>query len=219
MAYDEARRRVVLVGSGAVGPQVSTCEWDGSRWTTRATAQAPPLRLDPRLAYDTTREKLVLFGGASVAYFSDTWEYGPVHAATHAPFGNGCPGSAGTPSLAIAGGARPWLGDTITLELTSVPQTTAALLLVGTSRAAWGPVPLPLDLSPLGMPGCALRVNGTGILAVAVGGGRGAVPLRIPDDASLLGSRFYDQAIVVDPAANAAGATASHALEARIGGR
>jgi hypothetical protein len=100
-----------------------------------------------------------------------------------------------------------------------VPQTTAALLLVGTSRTAWGPVPLPLDLSPLGMPGCALRVNGTGILAVAVGGGRGAVPLRIPDDASLLGSRFYDQAIVVDPAANAAGATASHALEARIGGR
>jgi hypothetical protein len=69
------------------------------------------------------------------------------------------------------------------------------------------------------MTGCALRVDGTALLAVAVSGGRGAVPLRIPNDASLLGGRFYDQALVVDPPANAAGATMSHALEARIGGR
>jgi hypothetical protein len=93
------------------------------------------------------------------------------------------PGSAGTPSLDLAGGALPWLGDTVTLELTSAPPTTAALLLVGTSRTAWGPVPLPFDLSAIGMTGCMLHVSGSAIVGVAVNGGRGAVPLAIPNEA------------------------------------
>ena len=45
------------------------------------------------------------------------------------------------------------------------------------------------------------------------------LPIPVPDDPTLLGAVFHDQAFVVDPLANPFGATTSNGLQARIGGR
>jgi hypothetical protein len=50
-------------------------EWDGSTWTQLHPLTAPPARENGRMAYDATRDKIVLFGGYSGAFLSDTWTW------------------------------------------------------------------------------------------------------------------------------------------------
>ena len=81
MAYDEARRRVVLFGGSpshspwaAIG---DTWEWDGSTWTQRAFASGPPARNRHAMAFDRATQRLVMFGGADAngAELGDFWTY------------------------------------------------------------------------------------------------------------------------------------------------
>ncbi len=79
MAFDTSRARVVLFGGqGEVsGYLQDTWEWDSSNlsWSLRATT-GPPARHGHALAYDSRRERLVLFGGFSFGqYLGDTWEW------------------------------------------------------------------------------------------------------------------------------------------------
>ncbi|MCC6213344.1 MAG: hypothetical protein IT376_00615 [Polyangiaceae bacterium] len=54
-----------------------TWEWDGTSWLQRAPATSPPARAITATAFDTTRERLVLFGGSGLTdRLGDTWEYG-----------------------------------------------------------------------------------------------------------------------------------------------
>ena len=69
LAYDLARRRVVLFGGDATG---ETWEWDGTDWTQRSPATSPGARLDPALVYDLARKRVVLFGGSPA---TETWEW------------------------------------------------------------------------------------------------------------------------------------------------
>jgi len=77
LVYDEGRDRFVAV----VGRR--TLEWDGASWQARSTAQAPPLRLGYRLAYDNVRHRTVYFGGhrqthgfgSGAAHDEDVWEF------------------------------------------------------------------------------------------------------------------------------------------------
>ena len=92
-------------------------------------------------------------------------------------------------------------------------------MFLGFSRTSWGGVPLPVPLDFAGMPGCALHVSGEALLGVPGSGAALTLPLAIANDASLLGARFHNQALVLDPGANALGATLSNAGEARIGAR
>ena len=82
LAYDSARGRVVLFGGqdSSLNELSDTWEWDGSAWTdvTPAGANASPsARTFPALAYDSARERVVLFGGqdSSDNELSDTWEW------------------------------------------------------------------------------------------------------------------------------------------------
>ena len=85
MVYDEARERVVLFGgahtvNGAVGFLGDTWEWNGSAWVQRTTPQAPPERANHSMAYDSTRQRTVLFGGVTrvnggIVRFNDVWEW------------------------------------------------------------------------------------------------------------------------------------------------
>jgi hypothetical protein len=219
LAHDSARGRVVLFAgnNGTFGANLAdTWEWDGTTWTQRTPVVQPPARTEHALAYDAARGRAVLFGGGNVP-LSDTWEYGPTHAASYQPFGNGCAGSAGVPRLEAT--RLPWLGDSVRIQLTQLPANTAALLSVGISRTAWGPVPLPLPLDALGMTGCTLYVSGNVILSVVIVAGAGSVTIGVPNDQSLLGASFFNEGFVLDPPANAAGITTSNAGEARIGAR
>ena len=80
LAYDEARQRVVLFGGYSASPYTylsETWEWDGTTWAQRFPAMSPPGRYNHALAYDSARQRMVLFGGSSAisVYPAATWEY------------------------------------------------------------------------------------------------------------------------------------------------
>ena len=55
-----------------------TWEWDGVVWTPRTPANSPVSRTGHAMAYDAGRNRVVLFGGATVApttALGDTWEW------------------------------------------------------------------------------------------------------------------------------------------------
>lgn len=68
------------------------------------------------------------------------------------------------------------------------------------------------------MPGCQLAISLDATLPLVGQGHQATWQLSIPDRAELLGLRFYNQALVLDPAAgNALGAVLSDAAEGVIG--
>ena len=70
-----ASTRTILTGGGVVGDAIETWEWDETLWTKRQN-MGPSSRSGHALAYDSDRDKIVLFGGglASGALLGDTWE-------------------------------------------------------------------------------------------------------------------------------------------------
>lgn len=82
MVYDSLRNKIVLYGGlsdakvGRALTSRSTWEWDGSSWSLASTA-GPAARYGHAMAYDSTRNKTVLFGGYAdgLGYASDTWEW------------------------------------------------------------------------------------------------------------------------------------------------
>ncbi len=82
IAYDAARENTVLFGGGMVVPYSGfglsddTWQWDGVRWTEVMTETRPPARWDHAMAYDSTRRRIVLFGGYGTdGVRDDTWEW------------------------------------------------------------------------------------------------------------------------------------------------
>ncbi|HUR19412.1 MAG TPA: hypothetical protein VMZ90_01305 [Vicinamibacterales bacterium] len=84
LAYDTARGKVVMFG-GVSDNRLdqfpsSLWEWDGARWACIAPS-GPSGRMDAFLAYDSTRKRLVLFGGRRIGadraqqHYLDTWEW------------------------------------------------------------------------------------------------------------------------------------------------
>lgn len=77
MAYDAARRRVVLFG-GEFGGLIydETWEWDGTNWSQiDVIGFPPPARYDHAMAYDEKRGRVLLFGGQDFSALNDTWEW------------------------------------------------------------------------------------------------------------------------------------------------
>jgi len=80
MAFDVLRNRTVLFGgtlSGVFDAYADTWEWDGTNWVQSATANSPSARRGHAMAYDTARNRTVLFGGSAplAAPLQDTWEW------------------------------------------------------------------------------------------------------------------------------------------------
>ncbi len=228
LAFDSARGKTVLFGGNSGGS--STClndtwEWDGIAWSLRFIANGPTCRRGHALAYDSARGVMVVFGGISHPSrgngepLSDTWEYGPVNPARYSAFGHGCQGTAGVPALAAATGQLPWIGGTFSLRLTGIPNNAPAVVCFGASRTVWPPLALPFPLDPLGMAGCVLFASGEFLATMPTCGNAGALSVVLPNDSGLLGGEFFNQALIVDLVANAAGLTASNAAEATIGAR
>ena len=198
MAWDEARQRVVLFGGITLwqGLQYSsdTGEWDGNIWRLSNFRQ-PRGRAWAPLAYDPTRQRVVMFGGNDQQILNDTQEYGPNFPATFSQFGSGCAGSAGTPLLAADGNNLPWQGENFGVELSGLPPGNLTFLALGGSRTQWGPLPLPVALGGLA-PGCSVLVSQDVILPVANATGTANWSAPMP---FLRGASFYLQGIVVDP--------------------
>lgn len=153
---------------------------------------------------------------------NDTWEYAPVHAAAFVPFGTGCPGSGGTPTLAAEQGSLPWLGATFVVRLTNVgtnPLVHLPLVFLGDSNTQWGSLSLPLDLTFFGMPGCMLYTNVVATFVLTNSSGSATWSVPIPNAPALLGAALYTQGGATSPGTNPAGVITSNACALRIGGR
>lgn len=78
LAYDDARKKVVLFGGLGDAQYGDTWEWDGQSWEQRATdAQGPGLLGRVALVYDASRSRTVLAGGVRSGYINDrtyTWD-------------------------------------------------------------------------------------------------------------------------------------------------
>ena len=95
-------------------------------------------------------------------------------------------------------------------------------LPVDIAMMAMGMQPLPgaLPLASLGMPGCDWHVPLDGVALLVGQNQQAKFSLPIPDLPSLVGLRFYHQALVLDPAAgNTFGAVVSDAAEGVVGYR
>jgi hypothetical protein len=136
--------------------------------------------------------------------------------ATYEPFGAGCQGALGIPTLAAAPGSRPALGSTFTAVAGNLP-FGIAVLDVGLSNTQTGSVPLPLPLGVIGMPGCSLLVDPL-VSFVLVGPGTSATwAFVVPNQQSLFAVQFFSQAFSLDPSANAFGFAASNGTTATLG--
>lgn len=125
--------------------------------------------------------------------------------------GTGCTGSSLLPlELAPNPGAWPQLGKPFTVNLQGAAPGTPALLGLGLREGAWLGVPLPIDLGPLGAPGCSLYHDLLTFLAAPVfPSGTASLPLAIPMDAALYGARFNCSWLNIDPKGNSLGITTS----------
>ncbi len=222
MCYDAARGRVVLHGGTDQLAYAldDTWEWNGGSWLLRSPPTVPAAVVDTALAFDPIRERTLRFGGFhGITAHDAIWSYGAVQPARVLTFGAGCTGTAGVPRLAVDVHARPWLGDTFDQHVDRVPLTAPIALHVGFSRTTWGGQTLPLALDFVGMPACRLHASIDAIGILLASGGRASLALTVPQSPVLVGASFYSQALVIDFSANAAGVTATNALEFVIGSR
>ena len=213
MCYDSARACVVLVASTPARPTITadTWEWNGTDWQLRLSG-APDVT-GGRVAFDLRRERVVLH------QFGTTREYGPTTPATYAQSGAGCAGSRGVPVLDAVPGSRPWIGTGFSVDVTNVPASGMTLLLLGHSNTRWGSLGLPFDLGVAGMPGCLLASSGDLVIALANASGSARWNTTLCACPELLGGRFYNQALVLDPGVNPAGLVLSNAAVGVIGAR
>ena len=73
MAYDHARREIVLFGGYDGRHLDDTWTWDGRRWNEEAPATFPPDQNDMGMAYDHDRRQVVLFGDGTWTWDGVTW--------------------------------------------------------------------------------------------------------------------------------------------------
>ena len=173
------------------------------------------------MAFDAGRGHVLVQGGEDGATFrSDTWALATPSPASYTSFGTGCGGAIGVPRLDAEPYRLPWLGDPFTVRASNVaPSAAGAFMFTGFSNTQWGSTPLPFALAPFGMSGCQLHVELFVVYPMTRRGNEWTWSLAIPTTPGLLGLVFYNQAIVVEPGANAAGAIVTAGAAARIGRR
>lgn len=142
----------------------------------------------------------------SAAFNTVTARVGPT--STYVGFAHGCAGTRAATRLVPR--STPHIGKTLEVRLLDLPQNTA-MVAFGWNRIS------PVSLAPQGLPGCFQDIGIDAAVFVAGQGNAALFSLPIPDWSGLVGMTFYNQAIVFDPGANAAGAVISDAAEAVIG--
>lgn len=224
LTADPTRQAMTLLGcANAQGAALSVTtlhEFRDGAWLARpGQLQAADLqRSDPATAFDPVHREIVMFGGRKPNYWrhADTWRLSAVEVATVIPFGLGCPGSAGVPSLAAP---RPaWIGNLLTMQLGQLPVAGTAVLVGGLGSSLVHSPGLPESLAPFGMPACQREVTTEAIAVMAIVNQQAACSLPVPADSTLLGLDLFWQGVSLDPSAQG-GAALSNALQTHVGSR
>jgi hypothetical protein len=225
LAFDEVLGRSVLFGGFGSSSFADTWEWNGTDWKAQLVgAKNPPAMSGHTMAFDNRRARTLLFGmTGSTPPTVHFWERITVQdpQAKWVAFGAGCTGTAGTPVLAPDAGQLPWIGEAFTTKLGNVPASALRVPfgLLGVSKTNWNGIPLPVDLGSIGMPGCTLFTSAELVATLSAPSGVATWTLPIPPEPAFVGSRLWQQAVVLDPGANVLGMSASNAGEAYIGVR
>ncbi len=146
----------------------------------------------------------------------DTWDNYTAGALTSLA-GAGCAGSNGVPLHTATG--TPEIGQSVTYRLANAPNFAVCATMFGFDNVSWNGAPLPVELGPIGAPGCRIRINAV-ITDPAFTSltGTSQVTLPFANDPSLIGRQLFTQYLVVDAPANALGITFSNAIRTTIGG-
>jgi hypothetical protein len=224
MAFDAHRGVTVLYGGdnpSSGGFHFSdTWEWNGTQWTNR-TATAGTAAWTA-LAYDSLRRRIVLCGGQTATGQVNAQTLGYTvtpHVAAIQPYGAGCAGPTGVPTLTALGSSVPRLGTTLNLQVGNLPTGLLNLALgwAGFDNLSWGGVALPLGLDPFGFPGCTALLAPTLTYTLDNVGGAASWPLAIPFLPVFAGTKFYVQGGVLVLGWNPGGLVFTRALEATVG--
>lgn len=130
-------------------------------------------------------------------------------------FGQGCAGTSGVPSLYFAG--APNLGQSFDILCANLRINTFGYLVYGFSDSSTGLFPLPLSMTPFGLPGCTLYVAPDAPEPfVTTNSTLLTRSMLLPNVPSLATFRFFVQACQFDPAA-VGGINFSNAGSVRVG--
>lgn len=131
------------------------------------------------------------------------------------PFGNGCAGTAGTPTLIP--NQLPAVGQPFSVALLQIPANSIGLLVLGNSQAGFPGGILPL--SSIGMPGCSLYANLDVLSVIPNTGAFGAYVWGdvLPNQPQIASALFTLQFFFIDAGANTAGLSATQGAIGRVG--
>ena len=128
----------------------------------------------------------------ALSYFFDA-EIGGTEVGTVTRFGAGCPAGAN----ATTGFAPNPGGGDLALYLHQALPQAPALAFLGTRNTSYAGQPLPLDLTPIGLPGCALYTGPIWYLPTVVqASGLADVRMTVPGDPALAHARLFGQFLV-----------------------
>ncbi len=165
----------------------------------------------PTLADPILNVPIPAAGESFVGVTANHYSYGLVRVgptSTYVTIASGCAGT--RPVSRLVPRDTPRLGKNLQVTLFDLPQD-AAVMAFGWNRTA------PTSLASYGMPGCSQHVTTDAAVLLLGQGAQAKFYLGVPNELSLLGLHFHNQAIVLDIAANAAGAVVSNAAEGVIG--
>jgi hypothetical protein len=222
MTFDVARGVMVLTGGRSApiaAPLEDVWEWDGTAWTQRMPMTRPVARAGAGIAFVPWLDGCLVFGGQERTGHPDDagFVYRPVDPAAVVAYGSSCPGTLGELGVTVPSGAWPYLGRTLELEVAPVQPGRWAWFNFGISDRSAAGLPLPLDLSPIGMTGCRLLASIEASALVTASGVSVGFRLPIPVQPALVGGEWFAQVLTVDSAANAVGLISSHGVKLRIG--
>jgi hypothetical protein len=127
-------------------------------------------------------------------------------------YGQGCLG------LKIDHQGSPVVGGSFTATLTGAPWWGQAYLFLSTNNTDFYGLPVPLELTPFGAPGCQLLVGNSALYPVAASPtGTAAQVIPIPSQSSFAGLNVYAQWAAAIPWVGPLGLGLSDALAIRIG--
>ena len=228
MAYEPRAERVVLFGGNNPNNNSYSNDlwsWDGQSWQQHTnTTGIPGGRSDTQMVYDPTSRKLMIHaGGTSGFAYEDLWEVQLPVFSRYREYGTACVGSRGPLELRVAGASMPILGQPFTTRLTGLSSGFAAGVgFVGFSDQSINGIPLPIDLAPVGIPGCSAYNSAEIDMPIGLPTGNPlstSWSLNIPNDPVFLSVEIYLQALALEGFGYSRFATLSNGIAARIGDR